>query len=111
MRKNGSRLLERPRSHLANYVNGVLIIAVAKRAEARPKQIPKSTGPKAIGAGRESSPLKSVVPKHKTERASLSGPGLRIAKAISTPKPEVSSSLRFRGWNVVCFEFPLESSP
>jgi hypothetical protein len=36
-------------------VNGVLIIAVAKRAEARPKEISKLTGPKAIRAGRESS--------------------------------------------------------
>ena len=43
------------RSDLALYVNGVLIIAVVKRAEARPKQIPTSTGPKAVGAGRDSS--------------------------------------------------------
>lgn len=35
----------------ANYVNGVLMIELAKRAEAKPKQIPISTGQKALGAG------------------------------------------------------------
>jgi len=48
-------LVCRHRSHLANSVNGVLIIAAAKRAEARPKQIPTTTGPKAIRAGRDNS--------------------------------------------------------
>ena len=35
----------------ANYVNGVLMIELTKRAEAKPKQIPISTGQKALGAG------------------------------------------------------------
>jgi HSP20 family protein len=35
----------------ANYVNGVLMIELTKRAEAKPKQIPISVGQKALGAG------------------------------------------------------------
>jgi HSP20 family protein len=35
----------------ANYVNGVLMIELTKRAEAKPKQIPISVGQKVLGAG------------------------------------------------------------
>jgi HSP20 family protein len=35
----------------ANYVNGVLMIELTKRAEAKPKQIPISVGQEALGAG------------------------------------------------------------
>lgn len=35
----------------ANYVNGVLMVELTKRAEAKPKQIPISVGQKALGAG------------------------------------------------------------
>ena len=37
----------------ASYVRGVLVIELVKRAEAEPKQIPISTGQKALGAGVE----------------------------------------------------------
>jgi HSP20 family protein len=35
----------------ASYVNGVLTVELNKRAEAKPKQIPISTGQKALGGG------------------------------------------------------------
>jgi HSP20 family protein len=35
----------------ATYVNGVLMIELTKRVEAKPKQIPISVGQKALGAG------------------------------------------------------------
>jgi HSP20 family protein len=35
----------------ANYVKGVLTIEITKRAGAKPKQVPISTGPRALGAG------------------------------------------------------------
>ncbi len=35
----------------ASYVNGVLMVELTKRAEAKPKQIPISVGQKALGAG------------------------------------------------------------
>jgi hypothetical protein len=41
----------------ASYVDGVLTIGLTKRAEAKPKRIPISTGPKALGGGKESSRL------------------------------------------------------
>ncbi|MDR5727814.1 MAG: Hsp20/alpha crystallin family protein [Terriglobia bacterium] len=40
-----------PATLIANYVNGVLEIAVNKRAEARPKQIPIQMGSKPLGTG------------------------------------------------------------
>jgi HSP20 family protein len=42
-----------PNSLTANYVNGVLEIEMAKRAEAKPKQITVNVGQKALPAGAE----------------------------------------------------------
>jgi len=49
----------RHRSSLANYVNGVLIIAVAKRAKARRNQIPTVNGSEGYRGGARKQPLKS----------------------------------------------------
>lgn len=49
-----------PASLAADYVNGVLEISMTKRPDARPRQIPIATAPKALGSGAEASADKAA---------------------------------------------------